>query len=101
MAGGFISIGSSGGKNYPGKLTFRVFMTCFVVAFGGLIFGYDLGISGMCNISIYPYNVVLLITHMCMNMYRWRDFHGSFFKEILFRSVSKGEQHKVFGQLVL
>ncbi|XLR20097.1 hypothetical protein S83_048009, partial [Arachis hypogaea] len=29
-----------------GKLTFRVFVTCMVAAFGGLIFGYDLGISG-------------------------------------------------------
>ncbi|KAL9303630.1 hypothetical protein ACSQ67_020893 [Phaseolus vulgaris] len=46
MAGGLIETGSSRGKNYPGKLTFRVFITCLVVAFGGLIFGYDLGILG-------------------------------------------------------
>jgi len=46
MAGGFISSGPSGAKNYPGNLTFRVFITCLVAAFGGLIFGYDLGISG-------------------------------------------------------
>ncbi|WVY92514.1 hypothetical protein V8G54_031602 [Vigna mungo] len=45
MAGGFIESGSME-KNYPGKLTWRAFMTCFVAAFGGLIFGYDLGISG-------------------------------------------------------
>ncbi|BAT87361.1 hypothetical protein VIGAN_05072200 [Vigna angularis var. angularis] len=44
MAGGFIQ-GGSVEKNYPGKLTWRAFMTCFVAAFGGLIFGYDLGIS--------------------------------------------------------
>jgi len=47
MAGGLIETGSSRGKNYPGKLTFRVFITCLVAAFGGLIFGYDLGILGM------------------------------------------------------
>ncbi|TKY70906.1 Sugar transport protein 1 [Spatholobus suberectus] len=46
MAGGYIGDGPSIGKNYPGKLTFRVFVTCVVAAFGGLIFGYDLGISG-------------------------------------------------------
>ncbi|XP_027362594.1 sugar transport protein 1-like [Abrus precatorius] len=46
MPGAFIGDGPSGGKNYPGKLTFRVFVTCVVAAFGGLIFGYDLGISG-------------------------------------------------------
>ncbi|XP_061337252.1 sugar transport protein 1-like [Gastrolobium bilobum] len=46
MAGGFIGNGSSKGKAYPGKLTFRVLVTCVIAAFGGLIFGYDLGISG-------------------------------------------------------
>ncbi|CAL0331970.1 unnamed protein product [Lupinus luteus] len=45
MAGGSIANGVKG-KDYPGKLTFRVFITCMVAAFGGLIFGYDLGISG-------------------------------------------------------
>ncbi|CAJ2650608.1 unnamed protein product [Trifolium pratense] len=44
MPGAIINNGS--GKNYPGKLTFRVFITCLTAAFGGLIFGYDLGISG-------------------------------------------------------
>ncbi|XP_040985850.1 sugar transport protein 12-like [Juglans microcarpa x Juglans regia] len=44
MAGGVIA--SSDGRDYPGKLTFKVFMTCVVAATGGLIFGYDLGISG-------------------------------------------------------
>ncbi|KAL4329857.1 hypothetical protein AHAS_Ahas13G0342000 [Arachis hypogaea] len=46
MAGGLIGKGSANGKQYPGKLTFRIFVTCMVAAFGGLIFGYDLGISG-------------------------------------------------------
>ncbi|KAK7406176.1 hypothetical protein VNO78_07796 [Psophocarpus tetragonolobus] len=45
MAGGYIGNNVSG-KNYPGKLTPPVFVTCLVVAFGGLIFGYDLDISG-------------------------------------------------------
>ncbi|KAF4386918.1 hypothetical protein F8388_006873 [Cannabis sativa] len=34
------------GKSYPGKLTPFVTMTCIVAAMGGLIFGYDIGISG-------------------------------------------------------
>ncbi|KAI3792482.1 hypothetical protein L2E82_06362 [Cichorium intybus] len=45
MAGG-PGIGSGNGKAYPGKLTFNVFITCMVAACGGLIFGYDIGISG-------------------------------------------------------
>jgi hypothetical protein len=44
MAGG---APTSGGKEYPGKFTFRVFFTCLFAATGGLIFGYDLGISGV------------------------------------------------------
>ncbi|XP_052208884.1 sugar transport protein 1-like [Diospyros lotus] len=45
MAGGAV-IAPSTGKAYPGKLTARVLITCIVAAMGGLIFGYDIGISG-------------------------------------------------------
>ncbi|XP_050146471.1 sugar carrier protein C-like [Malus sylvestris] len=45
MAGGGIGP-TKGGKEYPGKLTARVLLTCMVAATGGLIFGYDLGVSG-------------------------------------------------------
>ncbi|KAL6880441.1 hypothetical protein ACP4OV_012006 [Aristida adscensionis] len=45
MAGGAI-VNTAGGKDYPGKLTVFVFFTCVVAATGGLIFGYDIGISG-------------------------------------------------------
>jgi hypothetical protein len=44
MGGGVIV--SSHGKDYPGKLTSKVLVTCIVASMGGLIFGYDLGISG-------------------------------------------------------
>jgi hypothetical protein len=33
-------------REYPGNLTPYVLVTCIVAAMGGLIFGYDLGISG-------------------------------------------------------
>ncbi|KAH7662333.1 Sugar/inositol transporter protein [Dioscorea alata] len=45
MAGGAI-VNTAGGKDYPGKMTLFVFLTCLVAATGGLIFGYDIGISG-------------------------------------------------------
>lgn len=45
MAGGVV-IGNGDRKEYPGKLTASVLITCIVAAMGGLIFGYDLGISG-------------------------------------------------------
>ncbi|GMH19491.1 hypothetical protein Nepgr_021332 [Nepenthes gracilis] len=42
-AGGFVP---RKGKEYPGNLTPFVTVTCVVAAMGGLIFGYDIGISG-------------------------------------------------------
>ncbi|KAJ1412082.1 Sugar/inositol transporter [Sesbania bispinosa] len=33
-------------NKYPGKLTFRVVIACVMAASGGLIFGYDHGVSG-------------------------------------------------------
>ncbi|KAI4964081.1 hypothetical protein ZWY2020_008409 [Hordeum vulgare] len=45
MAGGVMT-NTAGGKPYPGKLTRYVVFTCVVASTGGLIFGYDIGISG-------------------------------------------------------
>ncbi|CAL9144762.1 unnamed protein product, partial [Musa hybrid cultivar] len=45
MAGGGV-VNTGKGKEYPGQLTLFVFLTCIVAATGGLIFGYDIGISG-------------------------------------------------------
>ncbi|VAH84860.1 unnamed protein product [Triticum turgidum subsp. durum] len=45
MAGG-VMMNTAGGKSYPGKLTLYVVFTCIVASTGGLIFGYDIGISG-------------------------------------------------------
>ncbi|GAB4843639.1 Sugar transport protein 10 [Ancistrocladus abbreviatus] len=44
MAGGAAI--QSGGRNYEGGVTLFVVFTCMVGATGGLIFGYDIGISG-------------------------------------------------------
>ncbi|KAF3778791.1 Sugar carrier protein C [Nymphaea thermarum] len=45
MAGGaFVETGEM--KSYAGKVTLFVVFTCIVAATGGLIFGYDIGISG-------------------------------------------------------
>lgn len=46
MAGGG-PITPGNGKAYPGNLTLYVTVTCIVAAMGGLIFGYDIGISGI------------------------------------------------------
>lgn len=51
MAGGAV-MAPGASKGYPGKMTLYVFVTCLVASSGGLIFGYDIGISG--NISFIP-----------------------------------------------
>jgi MFS transporter, SP family, sugar:H+ symporter len=39
-------------KEYPGNLTPFVTVTCIVAAMGGLIFGYDIGISGIFIVAV-------------------------------------------------
>ncbi len=36
-------------KHYEGRTTVYVLLTCLLAACGGLMFGYDIGISGMYN----------------------------------------------------
>jgi MFS family permease len=43
-AGGFVA--SKNGKQFEGEVTMFVLVTCLVAAMGGLLFGYDLGITG-------------------------------------------------------
>lgn len=50
MAGGAI-VSTGAPKDYPGKLTLFVLLTSVVAATGGLIFGYDIGISGKRKLS--------------------------------------------------
>ncbi|XP_008797206.2 sugar transport protein MST6-like [Phoenix dactylifera] len=42
--GGFVAQGEV--KDYNGKVTLFVIITCMIAATGGLIFGYDIGVSG-------------------------------------------------------
>ncbi|CAD5184505.1 sugar transport protein MST3-like [Musa acuminata AAA Group] len=47
MAGGAMVRTDGGrGKGYPARMTLYVFLTCVVASSGGLIFGYDVGVSG-------------------------------------------------------
>lgn len=52
MAGGGFGPTPGPGKGYPGNLTLYVTVTCMVAAMGGLIFGYDIGISGTQKLPI-------------------------------------------------
>ncbi|XP_050372686.1 sugar transport protein 13-like [Argentina anserina] len=45
MAGGF-GVTSAGGEEFEAKITHIVIISCILAASGGLMFGYDIGISG-------------------------------------------------------
>ncbi|CAL5027128.1 unnamed protein product [Urochloa decumbens] len=46
MAGGGFVVSDAPSADYGGRVTFSVVVTCLMAASGGLIFGYDIGISG-------------------------------------------------------
>lgn len=46
MAGGGGVVSQGEVKHYDGRTTFFVLLTCVLAASGGLMFGYDVGISG-------------------------------------------------------
>jgi hypothetical protein len=52
MAGGVVVPDGVSAVDYGGGLTLSVFMTCLVAASGGLIFGYDIGISGTVHLTL-------------------------------------------------
>ena len=50
MAIGVVMTNGGGQSQYSGKMTPIVVLSCMVAAMGGVIFGYDIGISGLyCN----------------------------------------------------
>ncbi|XP_022732468.1 sugar transport protein 2-like [Durio zibethinus] len=46
MPGGMVMADSGGGQEFPAKLTWQVLVCTTIAAFGGFMFGYDIGISG-------------------------------------------------------
>jgi hypothetical protein len=52
MAGGGFA-GPSGGSDFEAKITPLVIISCIMAATGGLMFGYDVGISGIFFTNIH------------------------------------------------
>ncbi|XP_030548188.1 sugar transport protein 13-like isoform X2 [Rhodamnia argentea] len=46
MAGGGLAVASAGGEQFEAKITPIVVISCIMAATGGLMFGYDVGVSG-------------------------------------------------------
>jgi hypothetical protein len=56
MAGGILPVDSTpiASINIGSKLTLSVIITCIVVASSGLLYGYDLGVSGFFFFCFIP-----------------------------------------------
>lgn len=61
MAGGIISNSDDSKKEFAGKITFYVVICGIIAATGGLMFGYDIGISGL---SLY-FDVLISFHFFC------------------------------------
>jgi hypothetical protein len=55
--GAFVEEASTGAGGYSGRVTPFVVLTCVVAGSGGILFGYDLGISGSAIFSPPLYRV--------------------------------------------
>ena len=81
MAGGFHV---DGVRHYEGNVTTFVLITCFVAAMGGLLFGYDLGITGGVT-SMEPFLI---------------KFFPGVYKQMKDKSESKNQYCKFDDQLL-
>lgn len=49
---------------HDGKITFYVIVCVIIAAFGGMLFGYDIGISGRGN--LFDLKEKLIVSHFCL-----------------------------------
>jgi len=70
MAGGVLPVDSTPvtAINIGGKLTLSVIITCIVAASSGLLYGYDLGVSGLFFFSFYSINFSVALS-VCLSIY--------------------------------
>lgn len=79
---------------YNGRLTSLVLLSCMVATMGGVIFGYDLGISGRyithsLSLDILSdYKSVRVIIQLFP---RWSGIDGAILEEVLSENVGKNE----------
>ena len=50
-------VGSSGGTEFEAKITPIVIISCIMAATGGLMFGYDVGVSGTLESRLYIFQL--------------------------------------------
>lgn len=70
MAAGF-AVASEGDNNntakYNGRMTLLVILSCTIAATGGLVFGYDIGISGTYMLLVFYITSVFVKLHKTLD----------------------------------
>jgi hypothetical protein len=64
MAAG-LAIAGEGGQ-YNGKMTWFVALSCMMASMGGVIFGYDIGISGLSRSPIKSFEMISSLPIACI-----------------------------------
>lgn len=66
-----------GRREFEAKITPVVIVSCIMAASGGLMFGYDVGISGELLLDVFfiLFGLVLMVDGVDF-CYRWSDVHG-------------------------
>lgn len=60
---GVVVSGPSGGKEFDAKFTWEVFKCATIAAFGGLMFGYDIGVSGIVHKLYFVFFFCMILCH--------------------------------------
>ena len=61
MPAAIVIADSGGSHDFPAKLTLQVLICTTIAAFGGLMFGYDIGISGTVSNLNVNYITVMIV----------------------------------------
>ncbi|KAI3994471.1 hypothetical protein MKX01_012728 [Papaver californicum] len=97
MAGGALVSGAKGNKEYPGEITCFLLFACLIAACGGLIFGYDIGISGGVT-AMTPFLKEFFPEYCKFNSGFLTLFTSSLYLAALFASIFASYATKKFGR---
>jgi len=95
--GGF----TASGNDFEAKITPIVILSCIMAATGGLMFGYDVGVSGN-NLVIRNFDFVVDEDIWVMvSWIRWCDIHGSIPERVFSGGVHKDSGRERVGEQLL
>lgn len=80
MPGGGFSVSAPSGQEFEAKITPVVIISCIMAATGGLMFGYDVGVSGMKYNTLYVnlvFSIMTRLNNMLISLFLHIYLHAS------------------------